>query len=189
MAIYVRDGLGANKIYPIYSGKTYSASLVNFTPAATTITEVLVMAGAAGVYGRLKYMSVSGMATALGRGVFTLKRWSTAGTLSTAVLTAVPTQCKHDSTAAAPSVTVSSVGTAAYGTPGTTNAIIRQAQIVIPSLTEVAGGIAPIVEWRFGADGTQPPMIQSATELFVLYATGESGSVYDVNVTWEEDTF
>ncbi len=102
----------------------YRASIL-YTLGVATPTEVVVMQGSATKTIRLTMVKVQGWSTTAGTMKWKMSRRSSAGTLGSAVLTAIPTQGKNDSgTVAAPTLTISTVGTANYGTVGTLSAIL-----------------------------------------------------------------
>jgi hypothetical protein len=86
---------------------------------------VVVIQGSATKTIRLTYVKVQGWSTTAGVMKWKMSRRTTAGTLGSAVLTAIPTQGKNDSgTVAAPTAVLSTVGTANYTTVGTLSAIL-----------------------------------------------------------------
>jgi len=102
----------------------YRASIL-YTLGVATPTEVVVIQGSATKTLRFTYIKVQGWSTTAGVMKWKMCRRSTAGTLGSAVLTAIPTQGKNDSgTVASPTATISTVGTANYGTVGTLSAIL-----------------------------------------------------------------
>lgn len=102
----------------------YRASIL-YTLGVATPTEVVVLQGSSTKTVRLTYVKVQGWSTTAGTMKWKMSRRTTAGTLGSAVLTAIPTQGKNDSgTVASPTLTISTVGTANYGTVGTLSAIL-----------------------------------------------------------------
>jgi hypothetical protein len=103
---------------------TYRASIM-YTLGVATPTAVVVAQGSATKTIRFTMIKVQGWSTTAGVMKWKASRRTTAGTLGSAVLTAIPTQGKNDSgTVASPTLTVSTVGTANYGTLGTLSAIL-----------------------------------------------------------------
>lgn len=102
------------------SKATYQYSTSAFSMQATP-TAFVVIQGSATKTLRIKRIRVAGVATAQGNMKIQLARWSTAGTLGSAALTAL-TAVKHDINDPAATAVVSTVGTANYGTEGTGSA-------------------------------------------------------------------
>jgi hypothetical protein len=195
----VKDGNGTLVATPLFDTE-FSASLGGFVPAATA-AQLIVIQGAAGVVGKLKYISIGGDSGAATFNLLTVKleRWSTAGTPNTAVLTAVPTQGRHlpptaqgaTPVSAAPSLTVSSVGTAAYQTPGTVTGLIRNARCATPTTTFVAGAylLDRLIEFKWTDKGDMAPMVVGTGDYLVLTATAVVATArLDINIQWAEST-
>lgn len=102
----------------------YRASIA-YTLGVATPTAVVVLQGSSTKTIRFTFIKVQGWSTTAGVMKWKASRRTTAGTLGSAALTAIPTQGKNDSgTVAAPTLVASTVGTANYGTLGTLNAIM-----------------------------------------------------------------
>lgn len=169
----------------------YRASIA-YTLGVATPTAVVVMQGSATKTIRVTKINVQGWSTTAGTMKWKAARRTTAGTVGSAVLTAVPTQGKNDSgTVAAPTLTISTVGTANYGTIGTLSAILDYGLVGF----NVAAQINNTLPWT---------PVQSAREAFVLRGTSDwitldggadaggdavpSGGVAMITVEWVEDS-
>lgn len=195
MALSVKDASNNTKVLPVY-GTPYSAALVAFAPAITTATtdcQLVVFGGAAAVVARIKRVRVLPRLTTLAFTRLRLERWSSAGTLGSAALTAFPTQARHGSPnspgsqPSAPSATCKSVGTAAYTTPGTTSGIFRQENVIAKSTTAVDSP-NNVVEWSFMED---PIEVVGTGDLVVLISyplATATGAVFDIAYEWDEAT-
>lgn len=118
-------GLQRYQFTPDNAGQAVYRASILYTLGVATPTEVVVMQGSATKTVRFTKIAVQGWSTTAGVMKWKLSRRTSAGTLGSAVLTAIPTQGKNDSgTAAASTLTVSTVGTANYGTVGTLGAIL-----------------------------------------------------------------
>ena len=190
---------GLNKVLVPAWDAAYSAALVDFTPAITTATtdcQLLVITGVNNVVARVKRIRVKARLTTLAVLRFRLERWSTLGTLGSAVLTAIPTIANHGSPNKPgtqpnnPSVTPKSVGTAAYTSAGTTAGIFRQEHIVAKSTT-VVDSPPELGLYEFGERGDNPIEIAGTTDSLVLIVyppATASGAKFDMMVQWEEST-
>lgn len=200
MGFKVKDALGSVVITPKFD-TAYSASVKAFAPAivtATTDCQLVIMQGAANKVARLKKILVTGAMTAVGSNILRLERWSTAGTLGSAALTAVPTIARlgspntPGSVPGAPGLTISTVGTAAYTSAGTTSGIFCHQRILLKSTTITDTSDYIPVEWKWGDKGDLAPEIVGTTDYLALIgyptATG-TGTVFDITVQWEEGTY
>lgn len=142
----------------------YRASIA-YTLGVATPTEVVVMQGSASKTIRITNIRVGGWATTAGTMKWKLSRRTAAGTLGSAVLTAIPTQGKNDSgTVAASTLTISTVGTANYGTPGTLGAILDYGIVSFP--VAASTGIAAFAPW-------EPVSAKNASQSMVLRGTSD----------------
>lgn len=170
----------------------YRASIL-FTLGVATPTEVVVAQGSATKTIRFTLIKVQGWSTTAGVMKWKASRRTTAGTLGSAVLTAIPTQGKNDSgTVAAPTLTVSTVGTANYGTVGTLSAILDSGVVGF----NLAAQIGNSVPWI-------PVSPANATQAFVLRGTSDwitldggadaggdavpAGGIACITLEWHED--
>lgn len=170
MALIIKDANGVNRNVPTWIDAAYSyAPSATFTPVATP-TAMIVIAGAAGVFIRVKRIALWGTATASGQVPICVTRRTTAGTLGSAVLTGV-TACKHDTASAAAAATVSTVGTANYTTLGTAAGLLGGGRIYFTaSGTPIFTGSPVILDW--GPRFDQVPILQSATEFITIDGLG-----------------
>lgn len=184
MAFVAKDGNGTNQNLPLYDA-AYSAGKVTFTPVAAP-TDIAVLTGSSSKIVRLKSVTIGGFATTGGDLIFQLIKRSDAGTLGSAVLTTL-TATPHDSSNAAATAVLSSVGTANYTTVGTiVGTVIRTGRAYLNIVTT---GTTEKVSWDFTVRGDQPPTLRSATELLVINCaagTLPAGAVLDFAMQWEE---
>jgi hypothetical protein len=193
-----KDGNGTPKTMPLYD-RAYTASLLSAAPAITTSAtdcQLVTAIGVAGVVARIKRIRIVARLATLAYNVVRIERWSTLGTLGSAVATAIPTQGRHGSPTspgsqpAAPSLVVSSIGTAAYTTAGTVTGILAQRAIIAKSTTAV--DTAPdVFELLFSDKGDNPPEICGVTDSIVITTkppATATGAVFDVEIQWEEGT-
>jgi hypothetical protein len=154
-----------------------------------TPTAVLVIQGSATKTIRVKRVKVGGAATAAGSMPVVLTRRSTAGTLGSAVLTAV-VATKLDSTDGAATAVVSTVGTANYGTLGTTAGVVGTGRLNMVALGSAAtsGEGAPLV-FDFSAPNHRPLVLRCVAEFLTVDFSGAaipSGGVLDYEIETEE---
>lgn len=171
------------------SKATYTAAVGNITPVATP-TAFFVIQGSATKTIRIKSVKVSGGATAAGSMLLKAERWSDAGTLGSAVLTAV-TAGKHDTGSAAATAVVSTVGTANYTTEGTSAGLIAAGRlnlVAIGSAGTSSDCVPYTLEWSHTS--TQSLVLRGSGQYLVVGGAGSSlpsGAKLDLMVTWEED--
>lgn len=168
---------------------TYSAAGSAFAQVATP-TVWAVIQGSASKTIRIRRIELSGAATAYGSMPVTVARCSAAGTLGSAVLTAV-TAAAHDTGNAAATAVVSTVGTANYTTPPTVVANVAAGRVNMTAIgsaaTSSAGG--PLV-FEFGVGGEQGLVLRGTSQFVTLSAAGAaipSGGVNDYRITWTEE--
>lgn len=168
------------------SGYRYAGTA--FSMVATP-TAVIVIKGSATKTVAIKKICLSGGATAYGSMPFTIVRRSSAGTLNTAVLTAV-TAGKLATANAAASAVVSTVGTANYQTLGTAVATMgagRLSMVALGSAATSSGG-APLC-WDFSDPLNQPLILSGASEYLTIDGNGSaipSGGVLDYEIETAE---
>lgn len=171
----------------VYGAKaTYRYSGLAFTPVATP-TDFIVIAGSATKTCRIKFISLSGVATAQGLIPLQIVKRSSAGTLGSAVLTAV-TAAKQDSNDAAPSCSVSTVGTANYTTLGTAAGVIGARRLNLPAAS--GGTFNGETEFNFATRRDAPVFLRGAAELIGINGNSgalPAGTVIDYTIEIEED--
>lgn len=199
-SLTVLDGTGASKSLAAFadasgalsyqtSGDTavphYAASKSQLAPVATP-TAVFVITGSATKTIRIKSITLNGGATSAGSQLFSIKKNSTAGTLGSAVLTAL-TAVPLDSASAAGTAAVSTVGTANYTTLPTLVGAIFSGSLQLGALT--TGAFAPTTV-EFGKGGVQALVLRGVAEVVTVDLLGAalvSGGKLDFNVVWSED--
>lgn len=165
---------------------TYRYAALAFAMVATP-TDAVVIQGAANKTIRVKRVALSGAATAAGTMPVQLVRRSTAGTLGSAVLTAV-TAGKHDSEFVTPAATVSTVGTANYTTLGTAAGVIATGRLQMTALG-TGLGVTPVV-WDFSSREDYPVVLRGTAEHLCVNFNGAAipgGGVVDFEIEIEED--
>src|SRR5262245_46525000 len=168
----------------------YRASIL-YTLGVATPTEVVVMQGSATKTIRLTKINVQGWSTTAGVMKWKLSRRTTAGTLGSAVLTAIPTQGKNDSgTVAAPTLTISTVGTANYGTVGTLGAILDCGVVGF----NLAAQINNTIPWTPVMHASQAMVLRGTSDWLTLDGGADAGGdavpaggVALITVEWVED--
>ncbi len=183
--------LGAANVVAQVVNPTYKYAILAFTPVATP-TDVVVIQGSATKTVNITKIKLSGAATSQGALPFQIVRRSTAGTLGSAVLTAVAPTLTDTNIAAATAV-VSTVGTANYGTLGTQNptgGVIDTGRIGMPAITTGPGGDAEAVLLKYGDVGGQPLKLRGASDYICINGasgTVASGGVLDIVIETYED--
>lgn len=163
----------------------YSSAKSRLTPVAAP-TAVFVLPGNATTTVRVKRIVLSGAATSAGSMPFSIQKCSDAGTVGSAVLTAL-TAVPNDSGNAAASSAASTVGTANYTTVPAVIGAIYSGELQQGALA--TGAFAPI-DLRFGADGRQAIVLRGVAQNLTVNFLGTtlpSGSVLDFYVEWSED--
>lgn len=163
----------------------YSASSSALTPVATP-TAAFILAGNGTTTVRLKKIVLNGVATSAGSIKFQIKKNSDAGTLGSAVLTAL-TAVPHDSTAAAASSAASTVGTANYTTVPALVGAIYSGELQLGVVA--SGAFAPTV-LDFGLNGVQAIVLRGTTQSVTVDFLGTavpSGGKFDCTFVWAED--
>jgi hypothetical protein len=151
-----------------------------------TPTAAFILPGNASTTVRLKKITLSGAATSAGSMKFTIKKNSDAGTLGSAALTAL-TSVPFDSTAAAASSAVSTVGTANYGTLPLIVGAIYAGELEMGVLA--TGVFNPLVI-EFGTGGRQAVVLRGVAQSITIDFAGAaipSGGVVDASFEWAED--
>lgn len=191
MALYVKDANGTTKTTGVdVSGDAgYSYAKTAFSMVATP-TAALVIQGSATKTVRVKRISVGGAATAAGSMPVVITKRTSAGTLGSAVLTAI-TACKHDSASGAATAVVSTVGTDNYGALGTTAQPLAAGRVNMVALGSAAtsGEGQPFV-MLWGNKGDLPPVLRGTSEYITVDFSGAaipSGGVVDFIVETVED--
>ena len=165
---------------------TYRAAILAFTPVATP-TDVLVMQGSASRTVRLKRLVVQGAATASGNMPCQILRRSSAGTLGSAVLTAL-TAAKHDINDPAPTATVSTVGTANLTTLGQSAGVLGAGRIQLTAAG--SGTVINPLDWEFSTRSDKALVLRGASDFLCVNLNGAAvpaGGTIDIEIEWEED--
>ena len=166
----------------------YQYSVPDFAPVATP-TAIVVIQGSATKTVEIKRLSITGGATAAGSMRYLVTRRSTAGTLGSAVLTAV-TAAKRDTGNPAATAVVSSVGTANYTTPGTTAGELASGRVNLVAIGSAAtsSDCQPVV-LEFGVKDDQPLRLNGVSDWITIEGGGSaipSGGKWDITVTTVE---
>lgn len=177
-------------------GRAFRGNVLGYTPTyryaklafamVATPTDAFVIQGSPTKTVSVKSIKITGAATAAGTMPVTLVKRSSAGTLGSAVLTAFPTPGQLDSTDAAPTAGVFTVGTANYGTLGTAAGIFGAARLCLTALA-TGLGVQPVV-WDFSM--RKPAIIRGVGEFLCVNFNGAaipSGGVIDIEIETEED--
>lgn len=199
------DGAGNSKTYPAHldASSGYSASLSldgqvpTYSAAGSAFAQVatptvwIVIQGSASKTIRIRRIELSGAATAAGSMPAVVARCSAAGTLGSAVLTAV-TSVEHDTAGAAATAVVSTVGTANYGTPPTVVANVAAGRVNMVALGSAATSSAgnPLV-FEFGTMGEAGLVLRGTSEYLTISGSGAaipSGGVNDYRIVWTEES-
>jgi len=168
----------------------YRASIL-FTLGVATPTEVVVLQGSATKTIRFTKINVQGWSTTAGVMKWKLSRRTAAGTLGSAVLTAIPTQGKSDSgTVAAPTLVASTVGTANYTTVGTLGAILDCGVVGF----NLAAQINNTIPWEPTARTAQAFVLRGTSDWLTLDGGADAGGdavpaggVALITIEWVED--
>lgn len=166
---------------------TFRYAVAAFAPVATP-TAFVIIKGSATKTVRVKRIKISGVATAAGNMQCQLQRWSTAGTIGSAVLTAI-TAGLHDVNDAAATCSVSTVGTANWTTPGTGSAVPMSADRV--QLATVATGVSlyPLT-LDFATRADKAIVLRGINDWLIVSGNGSavpSGGALDIEIELEED--
>ncbi len=114
-------------------------------------------------------------------------RWSTAGTLGSAVLTAL-TAVKHDVNDAAATAVVSTVGTANYTTQGTGSTVPLLCDTIFFGV--VATGVVTPNALEFATRADKALILRGTTDIIAISGNASaipSGGVIDISLEIEED--
>ena len=168
-----------------YAVATYRYAGLALAPVATP-TDIIIIQGSATKTLIVKRVKLVGAATAAGNMPAKIERRSTAGTIGSAVLTAV-VAAKHDSVDAAATATVSTVGTANYTTVGTTAGIVGTGRL---QMTALGTGVAVVpLEWDFACRDDKGIYLRGALEFLCVNLNGAAipaGGVVDYEIEIEE---
>lgn len=167
------------------SKATYRYAVTGFAPVATP-TAMAVLQGSATKTIRIKRIKISGVATANGNMQFQLTRRSTAGTLGSAVLTAI-TAAKHDINDAAATAVVSTVGTANYTALGTTAGQLAADRI---GLCTTATGVPTPLVYDFSTRQDKALILRGVADFITIDGNGSAvpaGASIDMEIETEED--
>lgn len=163
---------------------TYRYATLAFAPVATP-TDIVVIQGSDNAVVQIKLIRLYGVATAAGNMPAQLVRRSTANTTN-GVLTAI-TPGKHDKQDGAPKATVSTVGTANFGSLGTSQGVLGAGRVqMAASGTGVAA--LPLV-WDFSKRLDKPLILRGALDFVCINMNGAAipaGGVLDIEIETEE---
>lgn len=176
---------------------TFRYCKLGFTPVATPTDWLIIQGGTRPA--RIKSIKFTGVATANGTMPVQLIRRSTAGTLGSAVLTAIPaalhdigggTLTAGDGVATA---TVSTVGTANYTTLGTQNPTGGVLCVDRLSLATTATGLpTEQVKWDFAFHEDKSLYLRGVSDFICINGNGAAvpaGAAIDVEIEMEEGQF
>jgi hypothetical protein len=164
---------------------TYRYAGVALAPVATP-TDVIEIQGSATKTIIVKRVKLAGAATAAGTMPAKLERRTTAGTIGSAVRTAV-VAAKHDSADAAPTAVVSTIGTANLGAVGTTAGIVGTGRLQMTALG--TGVAANDVVWDFANRDDKGIYLRGILEFLCVNLNGAAlpaGGVIDYEIEIEE---
>jgi hypothetical protein len=206
--LVVKDGAGTNQNMTSFQdaasnqlpavtldhGRAVYRASILYTLAVATPTAVVVLQGSASKTIRIKRIGLQGWSTTSGVMKFKLSRRSTAGTVGSAVLTAIPTQGKNDTNSAASSLTISTVGTANYTTLGTLTSILACGVVGFNKAADT--NAAPPVVWPHGyqADAGQAFVLRGTSDWLTVDGGADAGGdavpaggILCFECEWEED--
>lgn len=163
---------------------TFRYAKLATTPVATP-TDFVIIQGAANIALHVKRIALSGVATAAGNMPAQLIRRSTANTTN-GVLTAI-TPGRHDMNDPPPRGVVSTVGTANFGSLGTSQGVLGAGRVQMPAS---GSGVAafPLV-WDFATRLDKAVILRGALDFLCINLNGAavpSGGVLDVEIETEE---
>tara|TARA_R110000868_G_scaffold24323_1_gene96228 strand:- start:360 stop:890 length:531 start_codon:yes stop_codon:yes gene_type:complete len=164
---------------------TYRYAAMAFAPVASP-TDIIIIKGSATKTLIVKRVKICGAATAAGTMPAAIVRRSDAGTLGSAVLTAI-TGAKSDSTQATATGVVSTVGTANYTAVGTTAGNVGAGRL---QLTALSTGVAAVpLEWDFAVRDSKGLYLRGILEFLCVNLNGAAipaGGVIDYEIEIEE---
>lgn len=178
------DSFGNQNITMDSRKPAYRACQTAFTMVATP-TAVVVIQGSATKTCRITKINMTGAATAAGNMPYIITRRSTNGTPGSAVLTAV-TAAKNDTGDIAPTMVVSTVGTANYTTLGTTAGVVAAGRLAMAALTTGSAGVSS-EEFGFREKAL---VLRGTSDYLTIEFSGTavpSGGVLDFEIIWSED--
>lgn len=155
------------------------------TAPVATPTDFIQIVGSATMTGRIKRIALWGISTAAGSMLANLVRRSTIGTIGSAVVTGI-TGGKHDPNDAAPSVTVGTIGTANWTTPGTAAGQLG-AQILTFSN---AGAVSRPCIWDFSNRMDKALILRGVSDWIYVNLNGDTlptGGKITFEIEIEED--
>jgi hypothetical protein len=163
----------------------YRYAILGVAPVATP-TDFIVMQGSATMVVRIKRIRIEGVATAQGNMPVEVVRRSTAGTLGSAVLTAV-TGTPEDIQSPVATATVSSVGTANFGTVGTLVGILESERMSFSAVGTGAAGSGTELEFDYDTeiDASGSMVLRGVADFICINLTGAaipSGGLVDVTI-------
>lgn len=165
----------------------YRACKLAFAPVATP-TDILVIQGSATKTVRIKIIQIGGVATAQGNMPVQLIRRSTAGTIGSAVLTAITAGAHDNTNDGAATAVISTVGTANYTTPGTQVAIVGVGRVNMPAIT--SGAVTGPLSFDFCLHEDKALILRGTSDYLWINLNGTAipaGGVFDILIEFEED--
>jgi len=165
---------------------TYRYGGLSFAPVATP-TDIIEIIGSATKTVRIKRVALMGAATAAGNMPASLVRRSAVPTVGSAVRTAI-TVGKHDSGDGAATAVVNTIGTANFGTVGTTAGIVGTGLLQMSALA-TGLGVDPLI-WDFSTRNDKALILRGVAESLCINLAGAavpSGGVIHWEVELEED--
>lgn len=171
------------------SSTHYSVGKQDFAPVATP-TAFAILAGSATKTIRIKKILVTGAATAAGSMQIQVDKCSDAGTLGSAVLTAVTPIAPHDSNNAAATATLKTVGTAIYTTVPNSVGIIGNGRLQLACIgsATTSGAVQPfVIDYTSRSD--QAIVLRGTLQSVTLSGNGSalpSGAKVDFFFEFEE---
>lgn len=158
-----------------------------------TPTAAVIIKGSDSINGRVKSIELLGGATAYGEMAVRLDRWSDAGTIGSAALSAAIAAAKHDTKNVAPNINVYTVGTANWTTRGTLTSLDADRVPFVPLTTAATSSDGkPVLFGGCAARGSQDFVLRGASDWLVVDFLGTaipSGGVLDCVIEIEEDAY
>ncbi len=169
--------------------QTYFGAFVDLAPVATP-TAYALLQGSSTKTIRVRSIRVVGSATAFGEMTIKIARWSTAGTIGSAVLTTVAS-AKADSANDAATAVFGTVGTANWTTEGTQTVVSYGVLDFGPLTTAATSSACPVFERFFGRGGEQALVLRGTSAYLAIGGDGDavpSGGVVKCEICWVEES-
>jgi hypothetical protein len=180
------QALGAANV-ALISTSEYRYSELGITLVATP-TDAIVIQGSNTQVVRIKRIILSGVATAQGNMGVELIRRSTAGTLGSAVLTAV-VPGKVDIQDPAATAVISTVGTANIGTVGASAGVLAAGRVSFGITGTGIGGSGNQLTFDFDEDSSDPIVLRGTSDFVVVNFAGgavPAGGLLDFTIETTE---